>query len=420
MQGLEQAIQLMNDGKAQQAIERLRAEQPRANEEEKFTIAQLFLQWGMTDDAEEILYDLKQTYPEEYELTLLLADIYIDKEQDELAIDLLNEIPPDQEEYLSALVQLADLYQAQGLHEVAEQKLFLAKNIAPEEPVIDFALAELSFSNGEYKTCIPYYERALRRHSSVGEAEIPLRLAEAHAMLGEYEQSLDYFQATSDYTPDVLFRYGFTAYRAERNDIAIRVWKKLMEEDPFYQSVYGVLAEALELDGQIEEAYQTAIKGIRKDEFNKDLYVQAGKLAFRLQDKREGYKLIRQAISLDPGYKEAIIFIVERLKEDGDYEAIKDLLEHVREMDEEDPLYVWELARANNELEYYKEALNGYEVAYNSFKEDSEFLKEFGYFLVEEGNPQKAYEMLNRYVEIEPTDEEVQVFMARLHINEED
>lgn len=414
MQGIEEAIQLMNAGQTDKAVKKLRVELASANEEEKYTIAEMFLQWGMADEAKEILLELKQRFPGEHEITLLLAEIYIDQEDDEQAMELLNQIPEDNEEYLAALIQLADLYQTQGLFEVAEQKLLTAKNIEPNEPVIDFALGELAFSTGEYQKSIPYYEKSLRRGQHMGETDIPLRLAEAHAILGEFDQALDYFQASDDYTPDILFRYGFTAYQANKIDIAIRVWKKLIDEDPFYQSAYPLLAEAYESEGMIEEAYDVATKGLKKDEFNKDLFYLAGTLAYRLEQKREGYQLVREAVSIDPGFKEAVMFLVERYKEDGDYEAVKDLLEHLLEMDEIDPLYSWELARANSELEYYKEALNGYQEAYNAYKDDSDFLKEYGYFLVEEGRVKEARSALERYLDIESTDEEVQEFMSRL------
>lgn len=418
MHGIEEAIQLMNSGQTEQAIEKLRIELSRAGDEEKYSIAEMFLQLGMAEEAKEILLELKQRFPGEHEITLLLAEIYVDQEEDEQAIELLDQIPEDDDEYLPALIQLADLYQAQGLFEVAEQKLLTAKNLEPNEPVIDFALGELAFSTGDYQKCIPYYERSLRRGQYMGETDIPLRLAEAHAILGEFDQALDYFQASNDYTPDILFRYGFTAYKADKIDIAIRVWNKLIEEDPFYQSAYPLLAEAYESEGLIEEAYDIAQKGMKKDEFNKDLFYLAGTLAYRLNKKQEGYQLVREALSFDPGFKEATMFLVERYKEDGDHEAVKDLLEYLHEMDEEDPLYSWELARANNELEYYKEALNGYQVAYNSFKDDSDFLKEYGYFLVEEGRVKEARDILERYLTIETTDEEVQEFMSRLQATE--
>lgn len=420
MQGIEQAIQYMNAGKTEQAVETLRTELSRAGDEEKYTIAEMFMQWGMVEEAKDVLEELKQRYPGEHELTLLLAEIYVDQEDDEKAIDLLNQIPEEDEQYLGALVQLADLYQTQGLFEVSEQKLLLAKNISPNEPVIDFALGELAFSTGEYQKSIPYYEKALRRDQKMGETDITLRLAEAFAIEGDFDQALDYFQAADDMTPDILFRYGFTAYQANRVDIAIRVWTKLIEEDPFYQSAYPLLAEAYEGEGMIEEAYDTANKGLKKDEFNKDLFYLAGMLAFRLTKKQEGYQHIRQSISIDPGFKEAALFLVERLKEDGDYEAIKDILEHLSEMNEEEPMYKWYLAQANNELEHFKEALNNYQEAYNTFKDDSDFLKEYGYFLVEEGRVKEAHSVFERYLTIEPSDEEVETFMARIQSGDEE
>ncbi|KGP93124.1 hypothetical protein N780_12485 [Pontibacillus chungwhensis BH030062] len=420
MQGIEQAIQYMNAGKTEQAVETLRTELSRAGDEEKYTIAEMFMQWGMVEEAKDVLEELKQRYPGEHELTLLLAEIYVDQEDDEKAIDLLNQIPEEDEQYLGALVQLADLYQTQGLFEVSEQKLLLAKNISPNEPVIDFALGELAFSVGEYQKSIPYYEKALRRDQKMGETDITLRLAEAFAIEGDFDQALDYFQAADEMTPDILFRYGFTAYQANRIDIAIRVWNKLIEEDPFYQSAYPLLAEAYESEGMIDEAYDAANKGLKKDEFNKDLFYLAGTLAFRLTKKQEGYQHIRQSLSIDPGFKEAALFLVERLKEDGDYEAIKDILEYLIEMNEEEPLYKWYLAQANNELEHFKEALNDYQEAYNTFKDDSDFLKEYGYFLVEEGRVKEAHSVFERYLTIEPTDEEVETFMARLQSGDEE
>ncbi|KGX92155.1 hypothetical protein N781_17800 [Pontibacillus halophilus JSM 076056 = DSM 19796] len=419
MHGIEQAIQLLNAGRSEEGIDRLRSELSTAGDEEKYTIAEVFMQFGLRDEARDLLNELKQQYPDEHELTLTLAEIAIDEEDDERAMDLLNTIPEDDEQYVTALVQLADLYQTQGLFEVAEQKLLTAKQYEPSEPVIDFALGELAFSTGDYQKSIPYYEKALRRKDNVGEAQIPLRLAEAYATQGDFDQALDYFQATDEHSPDILFRYGFTAYQANRLDIAIRVWKKLVDEDPFYQSVYPLLSEALETEGMMEDAFATAKEGIAKDEYNKELYHMAGQQALRLGDTQEGYRLVRNAITLDPGYKEAVLYLVDRYKEDGDYEAVKDLLDHVIEMGEDDPIYKWELALAESELENYKEALNHYDDAYNSFKDDADFLKEYGYFLVEEGRVQQAAEVLGRYLTIEPMDVEIQSFVSRLNSNEE-
>ncbi|HLT57121.1 MAG TPA: tetratricopeptide repeat protein, partial [Bacillota bacterium] len=79
-----------------------------------------------------------------------------------------------------------------------------------------------------------------------------------------------------------------------------------------------------------------------------------------------------------------------------------------------DPVYEWELAKASIELDRYDDALNHYEDAYNTLNQDSEFLKEYGYFLVEEGMTEKAIAILEKYLVLESQDEEVREYLFRM------
>ncbi|WP_186577796.1 tetratricopeptide repeat protein [Aquibacillus kalidii] len=419
MEEIHDAIVLMEQNKSEEAMKKLANYLPNASEDEKFTIAELYMQWGMLEDAKFILLDLAQSYPNEAELKLMLADIHIDLEEDEEAIDILNRFTSADEEYLGALVQLADLYQTQGLFEVAEQKLLEAKNVDPMEPLIDFALGELSFSNGEYQKSIPYYEKVIQAHQQVAEVEIGVRLAEAFAATGEFEKSMDYYQETASEDPDHLFRYGFMAFKADRLDISIKVWEELLERDPQYQSVYLYLAKAYEADGLLQEAFETAKKGIKVDEFNKELFHYAGVVAHKLGDAEGSTQLIRQAIAIDPGYREAILFLVENYKQHDDFNAIIDLLTHIIELGEDDASYKWELAKAYYEIELYDDALKLYNDAYTTFKDDSDFLKEYGYFLVEEGRLGEAIQVFTSYLKIDPSDTEIEEYLERLKQNKE-
>src|SRR5690625_7331397 len=65
-----------------------------------------------------ILTELLRMYPDENYIKVMLADIYIELEEDEKAIDLLNDVNKADPAYIQTLIQLADLYQAQGLFEV--------------------------------------------------------------------------------------------------------------------------------------------------------------------------------------------------------------------------------------------------------------------------------------------------------------
>lgn len=250
----------MEAHKTEDAIKTLTNYLPEADEEERFTIAELYMQWGMLEEAKLVLHELIQRYPKELELKVMMAEIHIDLEEDDEAIEILNQFGPEDEDYLQALVQLADLYQAQGLFEVAEQKLLAAKQVEPNSAIIDFALGELAFSNGEYSKCIPYYENAMHHQPVIGDIEVATRLAEAYAANGEFEQSLEFFQQVEEDNPDVMFRYGFVAFQANRNDIAIHVWEELIEKDAYFQSVYPLLAQAYEAEGMPAEALEMAKK----------------------------------------------------------------------------------------------------------------------------------------------------------------
>src|SRR5690625_2053012 len=121
MEIIMEAVQLMENNDTESAITLLENYAPSATDEEKFMIAEFYMQWGFYNEATGLLEDLLRQYPEESDIKMLLADIFIELEEDKEAIDLLTSISEDDPAYLQALLQLADLYQSEGLFEVAER-----------------------------------------------------------------------------------------------------------------------------------------------------------------------------------------------------------------------------------------------------------------------------------------------------------
>lgn len=409
---LEEANKLMEADEVDKALKLIQDNTTMASDDELYWYAEFYMDWGFLQESEIILEKLLDKYPDESDLKLLLTDIYIEQQADEKAIELLNSIPEVDESHLQALVALADLYQAQGLYEVAEQKLLLAKEINPGEPIIDLGLGELYYSLGDFKRAITFYEKSLK----LDVPNIPLheRLAECYANVGEYELAVTYYEKVNNMSPDTMFKYGFTAYQADRKDIAIHIWKELIEEDPYYHNAYIQLAKAYEDEELIQDAYETAIHGLKMDEFNKELYFLAGSLAHKCNMDEESERLVREAVNLDADYKEAVLFLIEFLKERDRYEEVIELIQVVKETGGDDPLYDWEIARAYNEIESYNDALKYYQEAYNSLQHDSDFLKEYGYFLTEEGRTEEALNVFSSYLQIDPQDDEIEEYVNRL------
>lgn len=411
---MDEAIDMIHAGYLEEAVQLLMQAADTNNITTKLEVAQVFLELGQQEKTRTIINEILEIEPGNSDAKLILADVLIDENEDEQAIQLLNEIEEEDENYIQALIQLADLYQVQGLFEVAESKLLTAKNLVPSEPVIDFGLGELFFSLGEYHRATIYYEKLLNSYQEFGGISILDRLAEAFALNGEFEKALEYYQKIDSKNPETLFRYGFLAYRAERYEIAIQAWRQLLEEELEYPSVYLYLSQAYEEEGMMEEAIQTANKGVEMDPLNKEMWYVAGKISLKMGHKKEAFERAHRAIALDNEYQEALLFLAEAYKNNEEYDKLIHLLTQEVQLESLSGVFHWELAQAYYEKEMYKEALKSYQNAYNMLKEDADFLKDYGYFLVEEGRIEQAISTFQSYLRMEPSDFDTRSYVERL------
>src|SRR5699024_8255336 len=243
------------------------------------------------------------------------------------------------------------------------------------------------------------YEIVNKEKDLIANVDINERLAESLAMISKYEESFNYYQEVNEKDNDSLFKYGFIASQVNRNDIAINAWTELIERDKDYQSVYVELANVHIEEEMKEEAYDIIKEGLKIDEFNKELYFMAGKLAHELGEFDYSKSYMREAITLDNDYK---------------IDEIIDLINELKRIGAEDPEYDWELALAYNENEEFEKAYDYYKLAYELLQSDSIFLKEYGYFLVEDGKINEAIDVFEKYLKIEPQDNEILSFIQRL------
>ncbi|HLS23523.1 MAG TPA: tetratricopeptide repeat protein [Pseudogracilibacillus sp.] len=422
MKDLKTALALMETGQAEEAYELLKAKVPETSDEEKFVIVEIFEEWGYFDDAIDVITQLLDRYPEEGQLITKLAHFYIELEEDERAIDLLNQVAEDDPFYVHSLLLLADLYEREGLLEVSEQKLLEAKNYVSDEEmyIIDFALAELYLTLGQAQKAIVFYEKVLEVEKELNGILIEQRLAESYTLQGAYEKALRYYDRLQLDDPNELFQHAFVAERAQEHNRAIQLWNKIIELDPHYHPVYYELAKAYEHNNKLNKAYEIAQKGLKYDEFNKRLYFLIGKLALKLDKEEEAIESLQEAIALDEDYKEAILLLTDVYEQQQNYEEIVQFLTYIKKIGGADPVYDWKLATAYNELEQYERAKELFEDAYFHLQEDSSFLKEYGFFLIEEGERERGTEILTKYTQLIPEDEETIAFLERIHFSNED
>lgn len=416
MNRMDELVQLVENGDIERALSLLPKIKKEATDDEKYMLADYLFSWGLLEEARDMVEELMKRYREEGELALFLAEIYTELDEDEKALALLADISEDDPLFPRACLLLADLYQMQGLEEVSEQKLLKAYEKAPNEPIIEFALAELYFATGQYGKSISFYEKVLARETTVAGTFIPERLAEALSLLGEFERALPYYEQTIEKKIDshTLFGYGFTAFQAEYYQTAIEKLTQLKELDRDYVPLYLYLAKAYEHEGDINKSHAIAKEGLLVDEWNKELLLYAGKIALKLGKEEEAETYLQKAVDIDPGYIEALVALASVWMHHERYEDVVYCLQSAIDQGEYDPQLEWYLARAKHKLEMYSDALNHYQEAYTFFKNDVSFLEEYGYFLIEEGDRERAKAMFAQIVRLDPAHTEAAQMLLQL------
>src|SRR3954451_13049668 len=99
-----------------------------------YEAAGLLAGYGFMQEADHIYETMRIHLPDEAQLKIDRAGTLLELGEEDEALLLLTDVRPDDEEYLQALLALADYYQMSGMAEAALVKIKEAQTIAPHEP----------------------------------------------------------------------------------------------------------------------------------------------------------------------------------------------------------------------------------------------------------------------------------------------
>lgn len=406
----EQMIEALQNNALEEAqelfIEALEKDQP----EELYVLADTLYQLGFLAETKAIYEHLLIDFSHDDELKIGLAEIAIEEDDIDGAMDWLMAIEEESPAYPQALLVSADLYQVQGLYEVSEQKLLLAKELLPDEPILTFALAELYFVMGKYAQAIYGYEEL--SEAGLGEISginLAQRIGSAYSAIGDFEQAIPYLELAEkeNETTDLLFELGFTYLQNKEYRRASETLFKLKELDPSYTSLYPYLAKSLEEENQLDRATEVIREGLRADQYNPELFYYAADLFLKLGDEEQGEYYYQESLELNPDNETVQLALINLyLKQERFSEAVAKI-ETALENEEADAQFYWSLALAQEGLENYAKAAEAYQTAYPSFTRNKDFLKAYALFLREEGALKLTKEVIEKYLEIESSDEEM-------------
>lgn len=381
------------------------------DDETLYLLGNTLYQLGFLNETQRVYNHLLDLYPNDDELKIYLAEIEIEDGNELEALELLHSIDETSSSYTQALLVEADYYHLNELPEVSIEKLKEAAEILPNEPVVQFALAEVYFTIADYQNAIQYYEALMTEgHEEIAGTLISVRLGNAYLMVGEYEEALGYLNEALTYKddPEVYYQLGLIYIQQEEYIKAIEPLNKAKTLDPSLSGVYLLLTEVYEQQNQLEKALEEIEEGLNYNEINIDFYFKAAELAAKLDDFEKAEIYYEQALEIEPDNDRTILKFAEFLNYMEDYEEAIQLFEHTDESIRQLPESLWVLAVAHNNIEEYDEARTLFDQAAVYLEDQLEFLKDYAFFLREDGQRDKMRAVVKKYMKLNPEfDEEM-------------
>ena len=394
-----------------------------ALEQQDLTRADSFFQKALEEDSDEVLLELaaylegigfypqaKQIYeklaPKFPEVYINLATIAGEDGLIEEAFDYLENIGPESEWYVSALALKADLYQMEGLTDVAREKLLEARNYS-DDPLLIFGLAELDSELGNDLEAIKGYaqldNRAICDQTGISTYQ---RIALAYARLGRFESAIEFLEKALELEYDDQTAYELASLYFDQEDYqkAALYFKQLDTISPDFEGYEYGYSQALHKEHQTEEALKIAQQGLSKNPFKTRLLLLASQLSYELHqpDQAEAYLLQAQENADDQ--EEILLRLATIYQEQERYEDILALEVH----EPENLLTKWMIARSYQETEELDAAYELYKELATDLKENPEFLEQYIYLLRELGKLEEAKESIQAYLNIVPDDMQMQ------------
>ena len=364
---------------------------------------------GFYPQAKEIYLKIVEDFPE---VNLNLAAIASEDGQIEEAFAYLEEIQADSDWYISALALKADLYQMEGLTDVAREKLLEALTYS-EDPLLILGLAELDSELENYQEAIQGYaqldNRSIYEQTGISTYQ---RIGFAYAQLGKFETATEFLEKALELEYDDLtaFELASLYFDQEEYQKAVLYFKQLDTISPDFEGYEYGYSQALHKEHQVQEALRIAKQGLEKNPFETRLLLVASQFSYELHDASgaENYLLTAKEDAEDT--EEILLRLATIYLEQERYEDILDL----QSEEPENLLTKWMIARSYQEMDDLDTAYELYQELAGDLKDNPEFLEHYIYLLRELGYFEEAKVNAQAYLKLVPDDVQMQELFERL------
>lgn len=397
----ELMIAEIQNGNLEEAEENLELALQLDDTDTLYLLGNTLFQLGFLNETKRVYNHLIEIQPEDDELKIYLAEIEIEEGNELEALELLHLIDQSSPAYPQSLLVQADYYHLNGLPEVSVQKLLEAEEILPEEEVIQFALGEVYYTMADYQNAVKYYELLdAEGYNEISGTLITVRLGSCYVMLGEYDRALEFLNEALTYKdhPEVYYQIGLVYVQKEEFEKAIEPLLKAKEIDPSLSSIYLLLAEVYEQQNQLEKALEEIENSFTYNEFNIDFYFRAAELSTKLNNFSKAEEYYKSALKIGTDNERTIIKYAEFLMYTEEYEEVVELFEKAPDTIQQLPQSLWILAKAYNQVDEYDKSRTQFEQAYAYLATEIDFLKDYAFFLREDGQRDKMKQIVQQYL----------------------
>ncbi|ARD06791.1 peptide-binding protein [Lactobacillus amylolyticus] len=380
------------------------------------SLAENLTDYGFTDLSKDVYRALIAKFPNEDLFKVYLAEILLNDGQDDDGLSLLYNISPNSDAYLESLLVQADYYQTNGLFETAKDKLLQALKLAPEEDAIKFGLAELEFNSGQYEEALAHYKDLIKRQDTFGEVSLIQRLFQTEAKLGQYEEASQVIKKHSNAILDIDSKYqaGLVMLSVGDDDQAIKYLDEVIDQSPDYVNAYPLLAQAYQHKHDDDQVLRSAQAGLAYNELDETLYSMGAMAAANLQDFKTAEDLLQKGLEIAPDNSDLRLQLSNLYLHERKYKENNALFEELDD-DSIEPQAHWNLAVSYENLDESDKAKSEFLSAYPEFQKNPDFLKQMIYFFNTEPNSSEIVkQLLDKYLAIVPSDEEMQDLANRL------
>lgn len=364
---------------------------------------------GFFLQAKRIYNKLAPLYPQ---VNLNLAAIASEDGDLEEAFGYLEEISSNDPWYVNALLIKADLYQMEGLPDVAREKLVEASQLS-DDPIITFGMAEIDFELGNFTQAIKEYasldNRTIYEQTGISTYQ---RIGVSYASLGKFEAAIEFLQKAIEleYDESTVFELAVILYDQEYYQKANLYFKQLDTLSPDFEGYEYIYALSLHADHRAEEALFMAQQGLNKNPFDSQLALLASQVSYELHDTEKAESYLLDAWDNADDLEEIALRLTNLYLEQERYEDILDL----EDQDWDNVLTRWNIARSYQALEDIEKARELYGELHRDLRDNPEFLEEYIYLLRECGELERAKQEAQHYLSLVPDDSVMQEFYDSL------